>query len=134
MFQVLCTSIPDYTVNISRALDVPFWHNLLKDVILSNMGDKCKIYKKKLAKCLQLILLLTLPKVFSNLDSATFDLFHWDWKAWVKAPKVVLTFSKVFLHFFWESKNKVMRVWKLIIGYSIFERGLWWDCKAMQTI
>ena len=134
MFQVLCTSIPDYTVNISRALDVPFWHNLLKDVILSNMGDKCKIYKNKVAKCLQLILLLTLPKVFSNLDSATFDLFHWDWKAWVKAPKVVLTFSKVFLHFFWESKNKVMRVWKLIIGYSIFERSLWWDCKAMQTI
>jgi hypothetical protein len=76
----------------------------------------------------------SLPKVFSSLLSATFDLFHWDWKAWVKAPKVVLTFSKVFLHFFWESNDKVMRVWKLTFGYPTFERGLWWDCKSMQTI
>ena len=133
-FKGLNTSIPDSTVNISQALDVTFWHDLLNNVILSNMGNKWKIYKERWQNVCSSFFHYSLPKVFSNLDSATFDLFHWDWKAWVKAPKVVLTFSKVFLHFFWESNNKVMMVWKLTFGYPIFQRGLWWDCKDMQTI
>ena len=97
-------------------------------------------FRKKMTKCLQLILSLTLPKVFSSLDSATFDLFHWDWKAWVKAPKVVLTFSKVFLHFFWESNT--IKSWGSEASISAtlsFKRSEKWTLKdqivlALQTI
>lgn len=48
-------------------------------------------------------------KFFSSLDSARFERLYWTWKARVNPSKVRLTLTKVFRHFFCESKRRETR-------------------------